>query len=117
MHPRHGRLRNLAHLRTLSGLNAQEVAPHTAYMRITSLELEKLRLSRVRQHALRRIAEIEARYAQIAVEKAKLLAVADGSRADGPEVLRTLRAPEASARAAPADFRLDTEDHETPRVK
>jgi hypothetical protein len=85
MHTRYGRLRSLANLRTLSALNSQEVAPHTAYMRITSLELEKLRLSRVRQHALRRIAEIDARYAQIAAEKAKLLAVADGNWAGVPE--------------------------------
>ena len=74
MHTRNGHLRGLADLRTYSGLNAHEVAPHTAYMKITSLELEKLRLSRVRHNALRRIAEIDARYVDIAAEKAKLLA-------------------------------------------
>jgi hypothetical protein len=76
MHTRHGHLRGLADLRTYSGLNACEVAPHTAFMKITSLELEKLRLSRVKQNALRRIAEIDARYVDIAGEKAKLLAAA-----------------------------------------
>lgn len=73
MHTRNGHLRGLADLRTYSGLNAKQVAPHTAYMKITSLELEKLRLSRVKENALRRIAEIDARYVDIAAEKAKLL--------------------------------------------
>lgn len=80
MHTRHGRLRGLADLRTRYGLTAKEVAPHTAYMKITSLELEKLRLGRVRQNALRRIAEIDARYVDIAAEKAKLIAATTATR-------------------------------------
>lgn len=76
MHTRHGHLRGLADLRTMGGINAQEVAPHTAYMKITSLELEKMRLGRVRQNAVRRIAAIDARYVDLEAEKAKLLAVA-----------------------------------------
>ena len=85
MHTRHGRLRGLADLKTFSGLNAQEVAPHTAYMKITSLELEKLRLGRVRHNALQRIAQIDARYVDIAAEKAKLLAAANGVRVQARE--------------------------------
>lgn len=85
MHTRHGHLRGLADLRTFSGLNAQEVAPHTAYMKITSLELEKLRLGRVKRDALRRIAAIDARYVDIAAEKAKLLAAANATRVHDPE--------------------------------
>jgi hypothetical protein len=100
MHTRNGHLRGLADLRTYAGLNAREVAPHTAYMKITSLELEKLRLSRVRQNALRRIAEIDARYVDIAAEKAKLLAAAGATRvpAEGSQVTR--RARGFSARSA-----------------
>jgi hypothetical protein len=85
MHTRHGRLRGLADLRTFSELNAKEVAPHTAYMKITSLELEKLRLSRVRHNALQRIAQIDARYVDIAAEKAKLLAATDTARVHAPQ--------------------------------
>ena len=36
------------------------MAPHAAYMKITTLELEKLRLSKAREHALHRIGEIDA---------------------------------------------------------
>ncbi len=85
MHTRYGRLRGLSDLRTFAGLNAREVAPHTAYMKITSLELEKLRLSRVRHNALQRITQIDARYVDIAAEKAKLLAAANAARVHVPE--------------------------------
>lgn len=74
----------LAELRTRSGLGSENVAPHTAYMKITSLELEKLRLSRVRQNAMRRVAEIDARYLQIEAEKAALMAAATAT-AETPE--------------------------------
>jgi len=79
-------LRGVGDLRTLSGLGARHIAPHAAYMKITSLELEKLRLSRVRQNALRRIAEIDARYHEIQAEKTALLAAtaAPGTPEAGP---------------------------------
>jgi hypothetical protein len=67
-------LRGLAELKTRSGLGARRIAPHAAYMKITALELEKLRLSRVRDNALKRIADIEARCVEIQGEKAALLA-------------------------------------------
>ena len=67
-------LRGLKDLRTTGALGAATLAPHAAYMKITSLELEKLRLSRVRQHAARRIGEIDARCEEIGIEKAALLA-------------------------------------------
>ena len=67
-------LRGLKDLRTTGALGAAALAPHAAYMKITSLELEKLRLSRVRQHAARRIGEIDARCEEIGLEKAALLA-------------------------------------------
>ncbi len=67
-------LRGLKDLRTTGALGAVAIAPHAAYMKITSLELEKLRLSRVRQHAARRIGEIDARCEEIGLEKAALLA-------------------------------------------
>jgi hypothetical protein len=71
-HTRH--LRGLKDLRTTGALGAVTLAPHAAYMKITSLELEKLRVSRVRRDAARRIAEIDTRYEEIGLEKAALLA-------------------------------------------
>ena len=84
MHARHGHLRGLADLKTLSRLSAHEVAPHTAYMKITSLELEKVRLGRVSAVASRRIAEIDARYEDIQAEKTRLLAAIARSAAGAP---------------------------------
>ena len=66
--------RGLKDLRTTGALGAAKLAPHAAYMKITSLELEKLRLGRIRRQAARRIGEIDARYQEIGIEKAALLA-------------------------------------------
>ena|SRR5271166_3868398 len=74
MHPRKRHLGGMKDLRTTGALGRATLAPHAAYMKITSLELEKLRLSRVRQQAARRIGEIDARYEEIGLEKAALLA-------------------------------------------
>jgi hypothetical protein len=73
-------LRGLKDLRTTGGLGASQIAPHAAYMKITSLELEKLRLNRVRQHAVRRVAEIDQRTDEINAEKASLIAAMDAPR-------------------------------------
>ncbi len=42
-------------------------------MKITTLELEKLRLSKAREHALRRIGEIDGRLRELEEQKAALL--------------------------------------------
>ncbi len=81
-------LRGLADLKTRFGLGSSSVAPHTAYMKVTSLEIEKLRLSRVRENALQRIADIDARCREIQKEKAALLA-AIGPSAPAPAPERT----------------------------
>jgi len=65
--------RSLNVLRALSGLTNTAMAPHAVYMKITTLELEKLRLNKAREHALRRIGEIEARLRELDGQKAALL--------------------------------------------
>ncbi len=96
-------LRGLGDLRTLSGLGSRKLAPHTAYMKITSLELQKLRLSRVRDNAVQRIAEIDVRCAEIQKEKAALLAAIDGiGPADTPSVETGERPKGANVRRAGA---------------
>ncbi len=77
MQQRKRHLRGMKDLRTTGALGQAALAPHAAYMKITSLELEKLRLSRVRQHAARRIGEIDARCEEIGLEKAALQGPAD----------------------------------------
>jgi hypothetical protein len=79
-------LRGLKDLRTTGGLGASQIAPHAAYMKITSLELEKLRLNRVRQHAMRRVAEIDQRTEEINAEKAALIAAMDAPRSSAASV-------------------------------
>ncbi len=91
MQVRHGHLRGLADLRTLTGLKAQEVAPHAVYMKIGSLELEKLRLGRVRKSALTHIVGIDARFEDIRAEKAKLLAAMAAASAAAPQASQTAR--------------------------
>lgn len=97
MRTRNGYLRGLTELRTLSGLNARKISPHTGYMKITSLELEKLRLSRVRENARRRITEIDARCEEIEAEKAKVLAAISDAAAPSEQVQRSGRVRGMSA--------------------
>jgi hypothetical protein len=77
-------LRGLADLKTRYGLGSSRVAPHTAYMKITSLEIEKLRLSRVREDAMQRIADVDARFREIQREKTALLAAIGPSASARP---------------------------------
>ena len=99
MQQRKRHLRGLKDLRTTGALGAATLAPHAAYMKITSLELEKLRLSRVRQHAARRIGEIDGRCEEIGIEKAALLAAMEapadvhGGRASGRAKLTVAALP------------------------
>jgi hypothetical protein len=60
-------------LRMLSGSAHKAMAPHAAYMKITTIELEKLRLGKARGHSLRRMAEIDARLRELEEQKAALM--------------------------------------------
>jgi hypothetical protein len=64
--------RGLDVVRKLAGL-AHVMAPHAAYMKITTLELEKLRLTNAREHVIRRIRDIDERLGQLDEQKAALL--------------------------------------------
>jgi hypothetical protein len=72
--------RSLNVLRSLSGSAHQAMAPHAAYMKITTIELEKMRLGRAREHALRRMAEIDARLRELEAQKAALLSAMETVR-------------------------------------
>lgn len=81
---RHGHLRALGDLKTHSRRSAAPIAPHSAYMKITSLELEKLRLARVRDNAAQRISDIDARCAEIERQKAALLRALGNGATEAP---------------------------------
>lgn len=66
-------LRSLNIIRNLAGVGDAAMAPHAAYMKITTLELEKLRLNKAREHATRRICEIDGRLRQLEQQKIALL--------------------------------------------
>jgi len=70
-------------------------------MKVTSLELEKLRLSRVRQNAVRRIAEIDARCEDIQAEKAALLAATAAPAAEQAAPSQPLRSARGFPRGRP----------------
>jgi hypothetical protein len=65
--------RSLNVLRSLSGSAHKAMAPHAAYMKITTIELEKMRLRKARDHALRRMGEIDARLRELDTQKAALM--------------------------------------------
>jgi hypothetical protein len=65
--------RSLNVLRALSGSGSKAMAPHAAYMKITTIELEKMRLGKARSHALQRLSEIDARVVELDAQKAALM--------------------------------------------
>ncbi len=65
--------RSLGVVRSLAGVGHAEMAPHAAYMKITTLELEKLRLNTAKERAARRIRDINERLRQLEEQKAALL--------------------------------------------
>lgn len=66
-------IRSLQDIRTLSGSVDQVFQPYKAYMRVTTLEMEKLRRSQERESAINRVNNIDARFKEIEAEKSALL--------------------------------------------
>ena len=65
--------RGLKNIRTLSGRVDPSAVSYRAYMRITCLEMEKVRRSAERRSAQLRIEQIDARVGEIEKEKRELL--------------------------------------------
>ena len=66
-------LRGLRTIRTLAGKVNQTVVPHRAHLQIACLEIEKTRRATERTSVMRRVAELDARLAEIEAEQARLL--------------------------------------------
>ena len=66
-------VRGLRDIRTLSGRANETLHPHTAYMRITCLEMERARRNKERASATSLVGKIDARFKEIEVEKDRLL--------------------------------------------
>ncbi len=69
------KLRGLQDIRTLAGRVDQASVPYKAYMKLSSLEMEKLRRGEEKASALHRVKNIDTRFREIEKEKAGLLEV------------------------------------------
>jgi hypothetical protein len=69
----HKTQRGIDVVRKLAGMGHKVIAPHAAYMKITTLELEKVRLNNTKEHVLRRSRDIDERLRQIEEQKDALL--------------------------------------------
>jgi hypothetical protein len=66
-------MRGLQDIRTLSGKVDQAFIPYKGYMKVSCLEMEKLRRGKERESAMQRVKNIDARFREIEAEKAALL--------------------------------------------
>jgi flagellar motility protein MotE (MotC chaperone) len=76
-------IRGLQDIRTIAGKPDIINEPYRAYMRITTIEMEKFRKNKERESALHRVRNIEERFKEIEAEKDELLE-ALGDRRSGP---------------------------------
>ena len=88
--------RGLRDIRTHSGKVDRARVPYMAYMKITSLEMEKARRGKERDSASRRIADIDTRIQEIEAEKGSLLQALGERGKDGPA-----RAPSVERKLGP----------------
>jgi len=65
--------RGLADIRTHSGLVDQTKRPHKAYLKLSCLEMEKIRRGKEKASATHRVENIDERLKKIQVEEAALL--------------------------------------------
>jgi hypothetical protein len=75
--------KGLRELRTLSGRVDRVALPYRAYLKISCLEMEKLRKTKERESARQNIANIDARLQEIEAEEAALLQALKGEIGSG----------------------------------
>ncbi len=66
-------IRGLQDLRTLSGRVDKAFIPYKGYMKVSCLEMEKMRRGKERESAMQRVKNIDLRFKEIEAEKAALL--------------------------------------------
>jgi len=86
--------RGLQEIRTLSGRVDQASIPYRAYLKISCLEMEKVRRGKEKEVALERLKNINARFREIEAEKGKLLKALGEHDSDKP-------APDAERKGGP----------------
>jgi hypothetical protein len=91
-------VRDSSSIPTMSGRSSQGDEPHTIYMRITCLEMEKARRSKERKSAMARVNHIDERIQSIDIEKADLLGKMGDHVASRGAVRATPLSPDNGAR-------------------
>jgi len=76
-------LHGLQDIRTLSGSVDQITIPYRAYMKLSCLEMEKIRRNKERESASKRIVDIDTRFKEIETEKAAMLQVLEERNSNG----------------------------------
>ncbi len=80
-------LRGMRGVRTLSGINQVNNVPHRVYMKISALEMEKLRYQQEKAKAIQRIQAIDKRVQEIDVEVTELLVALSPSESESKTYL------------------------------
>ncbi|MBI5789443.1 MAG: hypothetical protein HZA78_11395 [Candidatus Schekmanbacteria bacterium] len=84
-------IRGLQDIRTHSGRVDQEATPYRTHLKLSYLELEKVRRGKEKESALQRVKNIDARFQEIEVQKARLLKVLakqkDANPSDVPVIM------------------------------
>jgi hypothetical protein len=73
-------LRGLQDIRTLSGNVDRTIVPYKEYMKISCLEMEKLRRGKEREGAIQKVRNIDIRIREIEAEKAVILQALNGQK-------------------------------------
>lgn len=98
-------IRGLQDINTLTGKVHQEAQPHKAYLRLSVLEMEKVRRGKEKESAECRIANINARFQEIETEKAALLKTLE--KQNGTEIISAPEIkPIPALRRGPAGLKL-----------
>ena len=100
-------IRGLQHISTLSGSVYQTVIPYKAYMKLSTLEMEKVRKGKERESASKRVSEIDQRLAEIGTEKTLILkALGEPNSLVSPSVKASNTKSKSSPRRRGKGFKL-----------
>ena len=75
-------IRGVQNIRTRTGTVPGHFVAHEAYLKITCLEMEKVRRQKDREAAMIRVRNIDARFKEMEAEKASLLSALDERTTD-----------------------------------
>ena len=99
-------IRGAQDCRTLASAANQTILPHRMYLRIACLEMEKFRREQERASAVRRVQNIERRFAEIDAERVRLLEAMGERAARRTEAKDSSAAPRGISSVGTGGFRF-----------